>query len=144
MRHVLVSHRCARAPGWRVFQSSLASSTRNIDAASGEIPEGMSCGLVFGPEGFFIVHRAHIAELTLARRLPTIFDVRDCVEAGGLSSYGSDFYNVIESHRQLRRACAARREAGRPAGAASDQVHQRQDGAHARRRSVADVARDGG
>jgi ABC-type uncharacterized transport system substrate-binding protein len=32
----------------------------------------------------------------LARGLPTIFDVRDYVEAGGLSSYGSDYYNVME------------------------------------------------
>jgi ABC transporter substrate binding protein len=41
-------------------------------------------------------HRARIAELALRRALPTIFDVRDYVEAGGLASYGSDYFNVME------------------------------------------------
>jgi putative tryptophan/tyrosine transport system substrate-binding protein len=51
---------------------------------------------VFGPEGFFFINRAHIAELALTRSLPTIFDVRDYAEAGGLASYGSDYYQVME------------------------------------------------
>jgi ABC-type uncharacterized transport system substrate-binding protein len=73
-----------------------ASTSSEIDAAFGQIPAEAGCGVVFGPEGFFFVHRAQIADLALARRLPTIFDVRDYVEAGGLASYGSDFYNVME------------------------------------------------
>ncbi len=52
--------------------------------------------MVFGPEGFFYVHRQHIAALALARGVPTIFDVRDYVEAGGLASYGSDYYAIME------------------------------------------------
>ena len=51
---------------------------------------------MFGPEGFFYVHRKHIAALVLAKSVPTIFDVRDYVEAGGLASYGSDYYAVME------------------------------------------------
>jgi putative ABC transport system substrate-binding protein len=31
-----------------------------------------------------------------AARIPTVFDGRDYVEAGGLASYGSDFFNVME------------------------------------------------
>ncbi len=73
-----------------------AGTTAEIDAAFDLIPKDAGCGMVFGPEGFFFVHRAHIAALALERRLPTIFDVRDYVEAGGLASYGSDFYNVME------------------------------------------------
>lgn len=73
-----------------------ASTVREIDFAFDRIPHEPGCGMVFGPEGFFYVHRKHIAELALARGLPTIFDVRDYVEAGGLASYGSDYYNVME------------------------------------------------
>lgn len=73
-----------------------ADTEGDIDAAFGRIPREAGCGMVFGPEGFFFVHRKHIAALALARGLPTIFDVRDYVEAGGLASYGSDYYAVME------------------------------------------------
>jgi putative ABC transport system substrate-binding protein len=73
-----------------------ASTAGEIDAAFAAIPRVPGCGVVFGPEGFFYVYRARIAELALSRALPTIFDVRDYVEAGGLASYGSDYYNVME------------------------------------------------
>jgi putative tryptophan/tyrosine transport system substrate-binding protein len=73
-----------------------ANTSSEIDAAFAQIPQQAGCGMVFGPEGFFFVHRAQIADLALARGLPTIFDVRDYVEAGGLASYGSDYYNVME------------------------------------------------
>jgi putative tryptophan/tyrosine transport system substrate-binding protein len=73
-----------------------ANTPGEIDAAFRQIPAEAGCGVVFGPEGFFFVRRAEIADLALARRLPTIFDVRDYAEAGGLASYGSDYYNVME------------------------------------------------
>ena len=73
-----------------------AGTAAEIDAAFAAIPREPGCGLIFGPEGFFYVHRRRIAELALQRRLPTIFDVRDYVDAGGLASYGSDYYNVME------------------------------------------------
>jgi putative ABC transport system substrate-binding protein len=68
----------------------------DIDAAFAGIPQQSGNGIVFGPEGFFYVHRARIAELAMRRALPTIFDVRDYVDAGGLASYGSDYFNVME------------------------------------------------
>jgi putative ABC transport system substrate-binding protein len=73
-----------------------ANTLGEIDAAFASIPSEPGCGMVFGPEGFFYVHRAHIARLALSRALPTFFDGRDYVEAGGLASYGSDFFNVME------------------------------------------------
>ena len=73
-----------------------ANTAREIDAAFDHVPHEVGCGMVFGPEGFFYVHRKHIAALALAKGLPTIFDVRDYVEAGGLASYGSDYYAVME------------------------------------------------
>jgi ABC-type uncharacterized transport system substrate-binding protein len=73
-----------------------ADTSGEIDAAFASIPQAPGCGVIFGPEGFLYVHRAHIAELALRRALPTIFDVRDYVDAGGLASYGSDYFNVME------------------------------------------------
>ncbi|MBW7974865.1 ABC transporter substrate-binding protein [Bradyrhizobium sp. BR 10289] len=73
-----------------------ADTDNEIDAAIAGIAAAPDTGLVFGPEGFFYVHRARIAELALRHRLPAIFDVRDYVEAGGLASYGSDYFNVME------------------------------------------------
>jgi putative ABC transport system substrate-binding protein len=32
----------------------------------------------------------------LRQALPTIFDVRDYVDAGGLASYGSDYFDLME------------------------------------------------
>jgi putative ABC transport system substrate-binding protein len=73
-----------------------ANTATDIVAAFEQIPQQAGCGMLFGPEGFFFVHRVQIADLALSRRLPTIFDVRDYVEVGGLASYGSDYYNVME------------------------------------------------
>lgn len=73
-----------------------ADTPADIEAAFDAVPGEPGSGLIFGPEGFFYIHRSRIAELALQRGLPTIFDVRDYVEAGGLASYGSDYYNVME------------------------------------------------
>ena len=73
-----------------------ANTAAEIDAAFAGLPHAPGTVMIFGPEGFFYVHRAHIAELALRRGLPTIFDVRDYVDAGGLASYGSDYFNVME------------------------------------------------
>ena len=73
-----------------------ANTVEEIDAAFAAIPQAPGNVMVFGPEGFFYVHRARIAELALRRAIPTIFDVRDYVDAGGLASYGSDYFDVME------------------------------------------------
>jgi putative ABC transport system substrate-binding protein len=68
-----------------------ANTADAIDAAFASIPQQPGNVMIFGPEGFFYVRRTHIAELALRHGLPTIFDVRDYVDAGGLASSGSDF-----------------------------------------------------
>ena len=73
-----------------------ANTADAIDAAFASIPQQPGNVMIFGPEGFFYVRRAHIAELALRHGLPTIFDVRDYVDAGGLVSSGSDFLNLME------------------------------------------------
>jgi putative tryptophan/tyrosine transport system substrate-binding protein len=73
-----------------------ANTAGEIDQAFDNIPQSPGNVMVFGPEGFFYVRRAHIAELALRRAIPTVFDGRDYVEAGGFASYGPDFFNVME------------------------------------------------
>jgi putative ABC transport system substrate-binding protein len=73
-----------------------ANTAAEIDAAFASIPLEPGNVMVFGPEGFFYVHRARITELALRRAIPTMHDVRDYVDAGGLASYGSDYFNVME------------------------------------------------
>ena len=48
--------------------------------------------LAFGP---YIVERQRITELAIRYRLPTMFNLRDHVEAGGLMSYGPDFNALV-------------------------------------------------
>jgi ABC-type uncharacterized transport system substrate-binding protein len=73
-----------------------ANTADEIDAAFAGLPRQPGNVMVFGPEGFFYIHRARIAALALQQGLPTMFDVRDYVDAGGLASYGSDYYNIME------------------------------------------------
>jgi putative ABC transport system substrate-binding protein len=73
-----------------------ANTATEIDVAFTGIPQAPGNVMVFGPEGFFYVRRAQIVELALRHAIPTMFDVRDYVESGGLASYGSDFFNVME------------------------------------------------
>jgi putative ABC transport system substrate-binding protein len=73
-----------------------ANTTDEIDAAFAGLPREPGNVMVFGPEGFFYIHRARIAGLALRHALPTIFDVRDYVDAGGLASYGSDYFDLME------------------------------------------------
>jgi putative ABC transport system substrate-binding protein len=73
-----------------------ASTGREIDEAFASIPQQPGNVVVFGPDAFFFIRRAHIAELALRRTIPTAFDDRAYVEAGGLICYGADFLNVME------------------------------------------------
>lgn len=47
-------------------------------------------GVILLSDGALVTHRVRIAELALKARLPTAFQRRENVEAGGLLSYGSD------------------------------------------------------
>jgi putative tryptophan/tyrosine transport system substrate-binding protein len=73
-----------------------ASSDNEIDAAFDSVPQAPGNAMVFGPDAFFYIRRAHIADLALRRTIPTIFDDRAYVSAGGLICYGADFLEVME------------------------------------------------
>jgi putative ABC transport system substrate-binding protein len=60
-----------------------------------------SSALVVADDAEFTAHRARIAELALAKRLPTVSGLREMVEAGGLMAYGASFgelYRRAASH----------------------------------------------
>jgi putative ABC transport system substrate-binding protein len=66
-----------------------ARTPTEIDQAfAAAIREGAGALMVFGDGGSFLPHRAHLAELAVTHRLPSMFNEREFVEAGGLMSYG--------------------------------------------------------
>jgi putative ABC transport system substrate-binding protein len=78
----------ARALGVQL-QLLAARDPAEIDQAfAAAVREGAGALVVFGNGGFFLPHRAQLAELALTHRLPSIFNDRAFVEAGGLMSYG--------------------------------------------------------
>jgi putative ABC transport system substrate-binding protein len=73
-----------------------ASTDGEIEAAFAGLPQPAGTVLIFPPDAFFYIRRERIAALAARHTVPTIFDGRDYVDAGGLASYGADFLNVME------------------------------------------------
>ena len=75
-----------------------ASREDEIDRAFAAIDADRPDGLVIGTDGFLISRSEQIARLALRHSVPSIFQYRSFVVAGGLISYGSDFR---DTHYQL-------------------------------------------
>ena len=65
------------------------------DAFSAMARERMQ-GLTVPPDGMFLAHRARIIDLAAKYRIPTMYGVRELVQAGGLIAYG---VNLPEMYR---------------------------------------------
>jgi putative ABC transport system substrate-binding protein len=65
-----------------------ASSDADIDAAFATLTELRAGGLVIGTDAFFTNRNEKLAALALRYRIPTIYQWREFVAAGGLMSYG--------------------------------------------------------
>ena len=50
---------------------------------------------ISSPDAFFYSRRDQIVALVARRALPSMFDVPEYVEAGGLASYGNDFLDAM-------------------------------------------------
>jgi putative ABC transport system substrate-binding protein len=72
-----------------------AADDAEIERAFAGLPK-TGAALVFGPDQYLYTRRAKLAALASQLAVPTVFDVRDYVDAGGLSSYGTDYMNVME------------------------------------------------
>jgi putative ABC transport system substrate-binding protein len=72
-----------------------AGNVEEIERAFAAFGEQGIQGVIATTDAVFFTQRERIAEIALARRLPTMFSQREYVQAGGLMSYGenlSDFF----------------------------------------------------
>ena len=65
-----------------------ASSERDFDAVFQEVVRQQDGALVVAPDALFLDRRGQIAELATRYSIPTMYELREYVEAGGLVSYG--------------------------------------------------------
>jgi putative ABC transport system substrate-binding protein len=73
-----------------------ASTERDFDAAIVSLRQVGASGLVIGTDAFFTSHSEQLAALTVRHAIPTIYQYRPFVAAGGLMSYGGD---ISEAYR---------------------------------------------
>src|SRR6266536_878145 len=66
-----------------------ADSERDFDAVFQAVVRQEDGALVVAPDALFLVRRAQIADLAIRYRIPTMYELREYVEAGGLVSYGA-------------------------------------------------------
>jgi putative ABC transport system substrate-binding protein len=72
----------------RELQFLRASTEGELDAVFANIDRRQVGGLVVGTESFFNLRHERIAALALRYAVPTVFNYREFVAAGGLMSYG--------------------------------------------------------
>jgi len=75
-----------------------ASTSDEIDVAFAAIARERCEALLIGGDGLFNGRRVQLAIMAARDRLPTSYTVREFVEAGGLTSYGT---NLADSFRQV-------------------------------------------
>jgi len=71
-----------------------ASSDREIENAFRVAAQRPGTPLLVGPDPFFTSRRFKIASLQAHYAVPTMYDVREFAEAGGLISYGPNLANI--------------------------------------------------
>ena len=75
-----------------------ASNSREIEAAFATLVRNKADALLVGPDALLLSRRLQIATLATRHAIPTLYNVREYAEAGGLMSYGT---NQTEAYRQL-------------------------------------------
>jgi putative ABC transport system substrate-binding protein len=74
-----------------------ASTESEIDAAFASLIQQRADALIVAAQAFFTSRRDHVVALTRRHALPTIYQARQLVAAGGLMSYGT---SITDAHRQ--------------------------------------------
>ena len=74
-----------------------ASSETEFDTAFAIMARPRADAVIVGADAYFNSRRDKLVALAARHALPTIFDPREAVEAGGLMSYGISF---VDAHRQ--------------------------------------------
>jgi putative ABC transport system substrate-binding protein len=75
-----------------------ASDSREIEAAFAALVRNKVHALVVGTDPFFYARRVQLVTLATRHVLPTVYNVREYAEAGGLMSYGT---SLTEVYRQV-------------------------------------------
>jgi putative ABC transport system substrate-binding protein len=74
-----------------------ATSERDFDAVFQAVVRQEDGALVLAPDALFLDRRVQIADLAIRFTIPTMFELREFVEAGGLISYGA---SAVDLYRQ--------------------------------------------
>jgi putative ABC transport system substrate-binding protein len=74
-----------------------ATSERDFDAVFQAVVRQEDGALVLAPDALFLDRRVQIADLAMRYTIPTMFELREFVEAGGLVSYGA---SAVDLYRQ--------------------------------------------
>jgi len=82
----------------RQIEVLTASTSGEIDTAFASLGHKRADALLVSNDPLFNSRRVHLATLATYHRVPTIYAWRECVEAGGLISYGS---NLADLARQV-------------------------------------------
>ena len=88
----------ARALGLQIQIILKASTPREIEAAFATLVRDRADALFVMPDAFLISRRVQFVTLAALHRIPTAYNFREEVEAGGLMSYGTD---NIGAYRQV-------------------------------------------
>ena len=83
----------ARSRGWKLLSLEIKDASE-IEAALKSASEARSGSLLVLTGYIPFPHRQRIAELAVQYRLPSMYDLRPYVEAGGLMSYGADLVDI--------------------------------------------------
>ena len=72
-----------------------ASTEREIETAFATMVQMRAGALVIGTDPFFTARSEQLAALALRHAVPTIYQYREFVAAGGLMSYGASHYGLF-------------------------------------------------
>ena len=76
------------------LQAVGARSAAELESAFAAMARARAQAVLVLGAAIFLAERQRVAELAIKHRLPTISDLKEVVEAGGLMSYGADFSDL--------------------------------------------------
>src|SRR5262249_3614744 len=104
--------------GLRVLNASTES---DFDGVFANVIQLRAGGLVIGSDAFFTSRAEQLGALALRHAVPTVFQTRDFVAAGGLVSYSG---NITDAYRLAGGYTARIFKSGKPGGVAGQQAQK--------------------